>query len=67
MCKQAEIQHFLHKLLHVVVLFVFAFVGKNVDRPWALGAASEPEFESQLHHLFLCTLGNSLSLCVCAP
>lgn len=72
MCKQAETQHFLHRLLHVIVLdlfvwFAFAIIGENGDGPWALGAGSEPEFESQLHHLSMCNFGKSLSLCACVP
>lgn len=59
MCRQAETQHFLHKLL-MLLFRIFLFV-------FSLGAGNEPEFESQLHHLSVCNLGKLLSFCACVP
>lgn len=60
MCRQAETQHFLHKLLMLLCRIFCWFV-------FGLGAGNEPEFESHLHHLSVCNLGNLLSFCACVP
>lgn len=67
-CKQAEIWHFLHKLLHVVLfcLSSFCFCWGKCGCTKGLEAGSEAEFESQPQSLSFCTLGKSqVSVCVC--
>lgn len=64
MCKQAEIRHFLHKLLHAIVLFVFCFYwGK---RAWIMGFGAGRGLSLNTSSTS-CLLGKSLSCGVCEP